>query len=298
VNDTYGHPAGDVLLRELAARVDRAVRATDTAARIGGDEFALVAPDVDGRDGAARLAEKLRAACAAPFSIEGARLPVTLSVGVALFPEHGGEVDDLLTAADLALYAAKAAGRGRWIMFSTEMRAAAQSRRRLEAQLREAAPNGELSLFYQPRFALRDESRRVVVGAEALLRWQHPELGRLAPGDFIDVAETSGAIRDIGRWVLDAACRQARRWRDAGRPVRVAVNLSAVEFRQPDLAERIGDTLAAPASSRRCSSSRSPRAPTWTSARPGSRTRCAASATSACASRSTTSAPATARCPT
>ena len=244
VNDTYGHPAGDQLLRELAGRVGAAVRATDTAARIGGDEFALVAPDVDGRDGARRLAEKLLDVCAAPFRVDGARLPVSLSVGVALFPEHGGEVDDLLTDADLALYAAKAAGRGRWAMFSAEMRAVAQSRRRMEAQLREAAPNGELSLLYQPRFALHDSQQRVV-GAEALLRWRHPELGKLAPGDFIDVAETSGAIRDIGRWVLDAACRQARRWRDAGRPVRVAVNLSAVEFRQPDLAERIGETLAA-----------------------------------------------------
>jgi diguanylate cyclase (GGDEF)-like protein len=243
VNDTYGHPAGDALLRDLAARVAASVRATDTAARIGGDEFALVAPDVDGRDGAVRLAEKLLDVCGAPFSVEGARLPVTLSVGVALFPEHGGEVEDLLTAADLALYGAKAAGRGRWILFSSEMRVAAQSRRRLEAQLREAAPKGELSLLYQPRFSLHHSQR--VVGAEALLRWQHPELGGLAPGAFIEVAETSGAIRDIGRWVLDAACGQARRWRDAGRPVRVAVNLSAVEFRQPDLAERIGETLAA-----------------------------------------------------
>ena len=235
VNDTYGHPAGDQLLRELAGRVGAAMRATDTAARIGGDEFALVAPDVDGRDGARRLAEKLLEVCAAPFRVDGARLSVSLSVGVALFPEHGGEVDDLLTDADLALYAAKAAGRGRWAMFSAEMRAVAQSRRRMEAQLREAAPNGELSLLYQPRFALHDSQQRVV-GAEALLRWRHPELGKLAPGDFIDVAETSGAIREIGRWVLEAACGQARRWRDAGRPVRVAVNLSAVEFRQPDLA--------------------------------------------------------------
>jgi diguanylate cyclase (GGDEF)-like protein len=242
INDNFGHPAGDAVLRELAARIRGVVRATDTPARIGGDEFALVAPDLADARGAVSLAEKLLAACDAPVDAGGQHLPVAVSVGVALFPDHGQEADDLLTGADLALYAAKAAGRGRWLMFSADMRAASQARRRLEAQLREAVPQGQLRLVYQPRFAL-DDNR--VVAAEALLRWQHPELGPLSPGDFIDVAETSGLIREIGRWVLRDACRQARRWRDQGWPVRVAVNLSAVEFRQPDLPDQIRETLDA-----------------------------------------------------
>jgi diguanylate cyclase (GGDEF)-like protein len=240
VNDTYGHPVGDAVLRELAARVRALVRATDTPARIGGDEFALVAPDLADAGGAIRLAEKLLAACEPPVEVGGFSLPVAISVGIALFPDHGREVGDLLTGADIALYAAKAGGRGRWSIFSSDMRAAAQSRRRLETQLKEAVPGGQFRLVYQPRFALEDNR---IVAAEALLRWQHPERGPLSPPDFIGVAEASGIIREIGHWVLRGACEQARRWRDQGMPVRVAVNLSAVEFRQPDLPDQIRAVL-------------------------------------------------------
>ena len=240
VNDTYGHPVGDAVLRELAARVRALVRATDTPARIGGDEFALVAPDLADAGGAIRLAEKLLATCEPPVEVGGFSLPVAISVGIALFPDHGREVGDLLTGADIALYAAKAGGRGRWSIFSSDMRAAAQARRRLETQLKEAVPGGQFRLVYQPRFALEDNR---IVAAEALLRWQHPERGPLSPPDFIGVAESSGIIREIGHWVLRGACEQARRWRDQGRPVRVAVNLSAVEFRQPDLPDQIRAVL-------------------------------------------------------
>lgn len=242
INDTHGHPTGDAVLRELAARIRGVVRATDTPARIGGDEFALVVPDLADPGGAVRFAEKLLTVCDAPIDAAGLPLAISISVGIALFPDHGDDIDDLLTGADLALYAAKAAGRNRWLLFSSDLRAAAHAKRRLEVQLREAVPRGQLRLVYQPRFAL-DDNR--MVAAEALLRWQHPERGNLSPRDFIDVAEASGAIREIGRWVLRAACEQARVWRDAGMPVRVAVNLSPVEFRQPDLPEQIRATLDA-----------------------------------------------------
>jgi diguanylate cyclase (GGDEF)-like protein len=242
INDTHGHPAGDAVLREIAARIRSVLRATDTAARIGGDEFALVVPDLADPSGAVRLAEKLLAVCDEPIDAAGLTLSISISIGIALYPLHGEEVDDLLTGADLALYGAKAAGRNRWLLFSADLRAAAHARRRLEFQLRDAVARDQLRLVYQPRFSL-DDNR--MVAAEALLRWQHPEHGNLSPRDFIGVAESSGVIREIGRWVLRAACEQARVWRDAGMPVRVAVNLSPVEFRQPDLPDQIRATLEA-----------------------------------------------------
>jgi diguanylate cyclase (GGDEF)-like protein len=242
INDTHGHPAGDAVLREIAARIRSVLRATDTAARIGGDEFALVVPDLADPSGAVRLAEKLLAVCDEPIDAAGLTLSISISIGIALYPLHGEEVDDLLTGADLALYGAKAAGRNRWLLFSADLRAAAHARRRLEFQLRDAVARDQLRLVYQPRFSL-DDNR--MVAAEALLRWQHPEHGNLSPRDFIGVAESSGVIREIGRWVLRAASEQARVWRDAGMPVRVAVNLSPVEFRQPDLPDQIRATLEA-----------------------------------------------------
>ena len=216
VNDTYGHPVGDAVLRELAARVRALVRATDTPARIGGDEFALVAPDLADAGGAIRLAEKLLAACEPPVEVGGFSLPVAISVGIALFPDHGREVGDLLTGADIALYAAKAGGRGRWSIFSSDMRAAPSrgggSRPSSRRRCRAASSASSTSR------ASRSRDNRIVA-AEALLRWQHPERGPLSPPDFIGVAEASGIIREIGHWVLRGACEQARRWRDQGMPV-------------------------------------------------------------------------------
>lgn len=241
INDSFGHPVGDRLLCELAERVRRMVRATDTAARIGGDEFALVAPDLAGPEQVALLAERLLDTCRAPFAVGGGlELTVSLSVGAAVFPEHGEDGDAVLRAADTALYSAKAEGRGRFRLYSATLHAAIEQRRRIERDLRQAGELGQLRLAYQPRFALAD---RRLVAVEALLRWDHPELGTLSPAQFIAVAESSALIRDVGRWVLDAACRQSRRWSEAGRPLRVAVNLSAVEFRQPDLCERLGRSL-------------------------------------------------------
>ena len=241
INDTFGHPAGDRLLVDLADRIKAVVRATDTAARIGGDEFALVAPDLADGGQVSFLAQRLLDACGQPFDLGDHALKISMSIGAALFPEHGQDADSLLRAADAALYAAKASGRGRFGLYSQTLHAALQERRRLALDLQQACERGQLRLAYQPRFALTD---RRLVAVEALLRWDHPELGTLPPAQFIAVAEGSGLIREVGRWVLNTACAQSRAWRDAGRPLCVAVNLSAVEFRQPDLPEQIRRSLA------------------------------------------------------
>ena len=241
INDHYGHPGGDLLLHELARRVRAVVRATDTAARLGGDEFAIVSPDIGEHDKVELLAQRLLAACVPPFHLGEQRIEVSISIGGAVFPEHGGGGDALLRAADAALYAAKAGGRGRFTLYSQALHAAVEGRQRLERDLRQATRAGQFRLVYQPRFMLAD---RRLVAVEALLRWEHPELGTLTPDRFIDVAQASGQMREIGRWVLDQACAQSRAWRDAGRPLCVAVNLSPTEFRQPQLAQQVGRCLA------------------------------------------------------
>lgn len=240
INDTFGHPAGDRLLRELARRVQAVIRGSDTAARIGGDEFALVAPDIGDERQALLLAQRLLEACRPTFNLGDHAHKVSISIGAALFPEHGADADTLLRAADTALYTAKANGRGRFGLYSQAMHTALQERRRLEGELQQATARGQLRLAYQPRVAVRD---RRLVAVEALLRWDHVEFGSLPIGQLIAVAEASGLIRELGRWVLDAACRQSRLWHEAGHALPVAVNLSAVEFRQPDLPTQIRRSL-------------------------------------------------------
>ncbi len=240
VNDGHGHPAGDSLLRALAARLRNTIRATDTLARVGGDEFALVAPGLTHLQQVDEMVQRLIVACRRPFVCGGSQLRISISVGAALFPDHGDDLDGLLRAADTALYAAKTAGRDRVVLYSAALHAAQRQRRRLQSELGKATARGQFRLAYQPRLALAD---RRLMAVEALLRWDHPEFGNLPTDRFIAVAEATGLIIDIGGWVLDAACRQACRWRDAGHPVRVAVNLSAVEFRQAGLPERIRQCL-------------------------------------------------------
>ena len=216
-------------------------------------------------------------------------MSVTVSVGAALYPEHGEDADTLLQAADAALYLAKGAGKDRMALYSQALHSAQEFRRQLEVELRRAIDRDEFHLEFQPRY---DIASRQVVAVEALLRWQHPQFARLPTDQFVAVAEASGLIGEIGRWVLGAACEQARRWREAGHPIRMAVNLSAIEFRHPNLPRQIRGTLDRFGLARTSSSWKSPRAPTW-SARPkapipGSR-RCDASV---CGSPSTISAPA------
>ncbi|MFG6464417.1 putative bifunctional diguanylate cyclase/phosphodiesterase [Roseateles sp. DXS20W] len=244
VNDSLGHRVGDSLLTQLAARLRGAVREQDTVARTGGDEFVLVLPLTD-IAGAAHLATKLMALASAPFQVEGQELTVTPSMGIAMFPTDGDDFDTLCKCADAAMYRAKKDGRNAYRFFTSEMQAQSARALLLENALRRAQERGQLSLHYQPQLALDADGDSRVVGAEALLRWQHPELGWVSPAEFIPIAEASGLILPIGEWVLQEALQQLRRWDDAGLPeLSMAVNLSAVQFRHDDLPELVERVLA------------------------------------------------------
>jgi diguanylate cyclase (GGDEF)-like protein len=242
INDTMGHAAGDALLVELARRLERAIRTSDTIARLGGDEFAVIQNDVGDAAAAERLAAKLHAALAPPFRIEEQEVLTTASIGIALGPRDGGDAEQLLKAADLALYAAKGAGRNTCRFFDAAMTDRILQRQTLQSELRAALQQGALELHYQPKLRLAD---RRIDGVEALLRWQHPERGWISPAQFIPIAEDSGLIGPIGALVVDAACAQAKAWLDAGLPQRVAINLSAAQFERDDLVGLITDALAA-----------------------------------------------------
>jgi diguanylate cyclase (GGDEF)-like protein/PAS domain S-box-containing protein len=243
VNDSLGHRVGDALLAQLAARLRGAVREQDTVARMGGDEFVLVLPLTD-IAGAAHLATKLMALASAPFQVEQQELTVTPSMGIAMFPTDGDDFDTLCKCADAAMYRAKRDGRNAYRFFTSEMQAQSARALLLENALRRALERKQLSLHYQPQFALADDGRSRVVGAEALLRWQHPELGWVSPSEFIPIAETTGLILPIGEWVLREALSQLCRWDSAGLPeLTMAVNLSAVQFRHDDLPELVGRVL-------------------------------------------------------
>lgn len=241
VNDALGHTIGDGLLQQVALRLGGRVRASDTLARVGGDEFVLIQPALIDRGGAAVMAQKLIDALAEPFLIQGDRLDIGASIGITVFPDDGADPDLLLRNADIALYRAKRSGRGQYRCYSPDMDVELKATRSLEAGLRQALEHGTLELFYQPLFALGDGCFQ---GVEALIRWPHPGGGYVLPASFIPVAETSGIIVPLGEWTLRQACRQAQAWMEAGWHLRVAVNLSAVQLRQPEFAaliERILD---------------------------------------------------------
>jgi diguanylate cyclase (GGDEF)-like protein/PAS domain S-box-containing protein len=244
VNDSLGHRAGDSLLTQLAARLRGAVREQDTVARMGGDEFVLVLPLTD-VGGAAHLATKLMALAHAPFQVDQQELTVTPSIGIAMFPTDGDDFEALCKCADAAMYRAKRDGRNAFRFFTSEMQAQSARALQLENALRRALERQQLSLHYQPQFVLRPDGSVEIVGAEALLRWQHPELGSVSPAEFIPVAEGTGLILPIGEWVLAEALSQLRRWDAAGLPpLSMAVNLSAVQFRHDDLPELVSRVLA------------------------------------------------------
>ena len=242
INDTHGHIAADQVLRALAGRLQAALRSSDTLARMGGDEFAAVLPDLKNRDDVELLARKLIDGVAAPFDIGGRAIAVSISFGIALYPEHGAAAAALLSGADLALYDAKQRGRGRYSLLSGDMLRHSRARRQLEAELVGAVTRGEFRVVYQPQISLR---RDHVVGAEALVRWAHPAHGLLLPADFIPAAEATGVVREIDRWVIATACRDALAWQRPGKPVRLSVNLSPLEFRHSGLASEIAGHLAA-----------------------------------------------------
>lgn len=236
INDSLGHTIGDNLLREVATRLSRLLRASDTIARIGGDEFILIQPDAIDRASAVTVAERLLQAFSEPFIIRGHRLDIGASIGLTLFPDDATDPDGLLRNADIALYRAKRDGRGQYRCYSADMDTELRATRSLETGLRQALERGTLELFYQPTFSLADGRLQ---GVEALTRWRHPGGGYVAPASFIPIAEISGLIVPLGEWTLRRACCQAQTWSEAGRPLRVAVNISAVQLRQPDFAHLV-----------------------------------------------------------
>jgi diguanylate cyclase (GGDEF)-like protein/PAS domain S-box-containing protein len=241
INDSLGHSVGDLLLKQIADRLKRFSRDQDTVARLGGDEFLIVLSDVKDIPDAAVAAERLMDAMTGGFVVQGHHLSVSCSLGISIFPEHGVDGETLIKHADAAMYSAKDNGRNNIQLFTDQMNAQAVERLALESSLRRALEKKELFLVYQPQM---DVATGKITGLEALLRWQHPELGLVPPDRFIRIAENSGLIIPIGEWVLRAACSQARRWQDEGIPaVVVAVNVSAVQFRQPGFCELIKRVL-------------------------------------------------------
>ncbi len=240
VNDSFGHAAGDTLLREIAARLQRVARDSDTVARIGGDEFVMLMEDATGAADAVSLARRTLEAVALPIEIAGRQVGVSGSIGIVVYPDHGHK-EKLVAHADAAMYSAKRAGGNTYALFESHMDAGALDQLSLQHDLRHAVEQGQLRLHYQPKVDVRLGSVR---GVEALLRWQHPDRGLLAPDVFIPIAERFGLIGGLGQWVLDEACRQMRAWADQGMRMRVAINLSAHQLREEDLVERIGDALA------------------------------------------------------
>jgi diguanylate cyclase (GGDEF)-like protein len=240
VNDTLGHRIGDELLMAIAGRLKAAVREVDTVSRQGGDEFILILPDTDA-DGAVRVAAKLLEAVSQPCQAESFELTVTLSIGIAMYPADGPDFETLSRCADAAMYRAKHDGRNTYRFFTPEMQVRSAHNLQMENALRRALERKQLLLHYQPQISLHDGG---VIGVEALLRWQHPELGMIAPADFIPIAEESGQILPIGEWVLRSAVTQLKDWMDGGlTPMTMAVNLSAVQFRHPHLPELVAQIL-------------------------------------------------------
>ena len=241
INDSLGHSVGDLLLQEVAERLKKWGREQDTVARLGGDEFLITLTQVKDLADVAVAAERLMDAMTAEFVVQGHSLNVSCSIGVSIFPEHGTDCETLIKNADAAMYGAKDSGRNNFRFFAEDMNAQAVERLSLENSLRLALGKKELFLVYQPQM---HAATGKVTGLEALLRWQHPDLGLVPPDKFIRIAENSGLIVPIGEWVLRTACRQARKWQDDGLPaVSVAVNVSAVQFRQQGFCELIRSVL-------------------------------------------------------
>jgi diguanylate cyclase (GGDEF)-like protein len=238
VNDTLGHRVGDLLLQDVAKRLKQSLQPADVLARLGGDEFAVVVSSVESRAALETLANHLTEAISHPYLIDGHRIRSSVSIGIAVGPLDGDNADDLLMAADLALYAVKASARGTYRFYHRRMNEEINDRRQVEMDLREALERNELELHYQP---IIDLQRDVVTGFEALARWRHPVKGMVPPATFIPVAEDSGLILPLGKWALTEACRRATQWPD---DLKVAVNLSPVQFSTPNLYSVLETILA------------------------------------------------------
>jgi len=250
VNDSLGHTLGDLLLQGIGQRLQSLVPAGSTVSRQGGDEFLILLEDLERPREVESLVNRIVEQMQQPFAIQDHDLSTSVSIGISLFPDDGGDFDTLLKKADTAMYRAKGAGRNGYRFFDREMDKDVGERLRLSNDLRLALARNEFVLHYQPQIDLRTQE---VIGAEALIRWQHPELGLLAPGRFIGIAEDTGLIVPIGEWVIRMACHQAAAWQRAGLPpLVVAVNLSAVQFMRGDLVGTVASALATSALPSRC----------------------------------------------
>ena len=238
VNDTLGHPAGDALLKQVAQRLERVVGKMGRVGRLGGDEFQVILPGKIEREQLGHLASRIIESLSQPYSIEGSRVMIGASVGIALAPDDGVTSEALIRNADLALYAAKDGGRGRYHFYAADLHSDAEERRKMEDDLRDAVSNGGLELYYQP---VVQTSTEKITGFEALLRWNHPEQGWISPARFIPIAEDTGLISPIGEWALRTACQDLARWPEN---VRVAVNVSPLQFANPSLPIIVTNALA------------------------------------------------------
>ncbi|MDB5653004.1 MAG: diguanylate cyclase [Tardiphaga sp.] len=239
INDSLGHPVGDEFLKELSQRLKACTGPADFIARLGGDEFAIIQTSVEEAVDVEELVNRIHAAIREPFHCGGHQLSVDASIGIAMAPADGREIDQLIKNADLAMYEAKSSGRRAFRFFVPRMDAVAKARRETALDLRAAISKGEFELYYQPIIDVRDHA---ISGCEALIRWKHPEKGMISPADFIPVAEDTGMITEIGEWVLKTACAEAAAWPDH---IKVAVNVSPVQFKSQTLALRVIQALAA-----------------------------------------------------
>jgi diguanylate cyclase (GGDEF)-like protein/PAS domain S-box-containing protein len=241
VNDTLGHEAGDSLLKEVAERFRLAVRESDTVARLGGDEFNIILSDLVRAEAISEIALKITDSLRKPILLDGHKLHVTASIGISVYPDDSSDPDTLQRFADIAMYHAKESGRNQFRFYNPIINTKSLERMKFETSMRQAIERDELILYYQP---LVDISSKQIVSAEALVRWRHPDRGLLEPGQFIPDAEETGLISLIDEWVLGAACRQVKKWRDDGlHPVCVTVNLSARQFCNPELGSNVARTL-------------------------------------------------------
>ena len=251
VNDAGGHGVGDELLKQTAERLMGGLRATDwvgrtgdsQVARLGGDEFMIVLTDIRAPEDAGLVASRLIELVAEPYLIEGTAYHVSASIGIAVYPEHGDDHETLVRHSDAALYHAKASGRNGYCFFTDELSERARRRAWIERELRLAIEQDALTVFYQPRVGLEGGSGDVVVGAEALVRWRHPEEGFISPGEFIPVAEDTGLVLPLGERVLRRACLEAKSWADAGMPLTISVNVAPVQL-VPEFVDVVKDALA------------------------------------------------------
>ena len=242
INDSFGYTVGDQLVRQVGVRLQQSVGAEALVTRMGRDDFAVLDAQAQTAGQARALAERLMAAFAQPFAVEGKEIFLTLSIGICRYPHDGEDIGRLLVNAESAMFLAKRSGRNNFQTYAHDMNAASAERLQMETALRHAVARGELTLHYQPSAEIASGR---IAGVEALVRWRHPQRGMIAPDKFIPLADETGLIGEIGRWVLFEACAQARRWRDSGlEPLKVSVNVSAVQFRRGDLAQVVHAALA------------------------------------------------------